>query len=166
MESYRKIVREAKESHSKPSILNEAKERQKFDKRRAKMVEQLTDDPSVAALFGAMLESGVIGHIYHLQTSSSSMHLALNDFYNSAPYITDRVIEAFQGSYNTIIIGYTNPVQYTDNGPIDYLTKLKAFVAGETERLFGAVRDRNLVNEIDNFITLIDGVMYKLQKLM
>lgn len=118
-------------------------------------------DTSLGKFFGTLLMSGMIVHIYHLQSKSYAQHMALGSFYDAIPGLVDTMVEAYQGCSNSLVDGYCNEVD-GDADPIDYFKKLKAYVIERSTVLFPGNEYRNLINEVDAITTLIDSTIYKL----
>jgi len=54
---------------------------------------------------GLLLHSRTQAHVYHLQTTSYSSHIALQEYYEAIVPLVDEVVEAYQGKYG-ILTGY------------------------------------------------------------
>lgn len=103
------------------------------------------------------------GHIYHLQSTKFAEHIALDEFYKGIGKATDKIIETYQGAYG-VIRGYKFEPMREDDMPVAYLKELRIRI---TQLRYEAIPKEitNIHNEIDNAITLIDTVIYKLVNL-
>ena len=54
---------------------------------------------------GTLMQSRNQAHIFHLQTSSYSKHMALNGYYDGIIGLIDSIVESYQGKYD-ILKGY------------------------------------------------------------
>jgi hypothetical protein len=112
--------------------------------------------------FGTLLQSSVIGHIYHLQTRKYSKHIALGSFYDSIVGLTDSLIESYQGANSVIVDGYENTLQKGVD-PLEYFKSLKNYILAQKIVLFpSSPQNTNLLNIVDEIVTLIDSTLYKL----
>ena len=48
---------------------------------------------------GTLMQSRNQAHIFHLQTSSYSQHIALQEYYEGIVDLIDSLVEAYQGKY-------------------------------------------------------------------
>lgn len=103
------------------------------------------------------------GHIYHLQCTEFSKHIALDEFYKGIGKLTDKIIEVYQGTFG-IVGGYKLGPMREDGKPIIWLTELRSQIQ---DLRYQAVPKEytNIHNEIDNAVSLIDQVLYKLKNL-
>ena len=111
-----------------------------------------------ATFVSVLFHSGTNAHFMHLQTSSFSVHSALNDYYHQIIDLADAWAEAYQGCYE-IIRDYPNTF-HTDTDPVKYLTKIKDFVKDYRVHLPEETQLQNLVDEI---AALVDSTLYKLR---
>jgi len=117
----------------------------------------------VSRLMSLLMAARPQGHILHLQSKSFAQHIALDEFYKGIGKITDTVIEAYQGCFS-IVYGYKLGPMLEDDKPIAYLTQLKQNI--QDIRYQAVPREyTNIHNELDNAVTLIDQVLYKLKNL-
>ncbi len=119
-------------------------------------------DSLAGEYFGTLLQSSVIAHQYHLETSSYAAHMALGSFYDAIPDLVDGLAESYQGCYSEPITGYKCVIEKT-SGALEYLRLLKSYHLSTSGRLFNdPIKHRNLINEVDAITTLIDQTIYKL----
>jgi hypothetical protein len=117
----------------------------------------------VSRLMSLLMAARPQGHIYHLQTRSFAMHIALYEFYKGIGKISDTVIEAYQGR-GGIVTGYKLGPMREDGNCVGYLEELSSNIMAIR---YDAIDKEwtNLHNEIDNALTLIDQTLYKLKNL-
>lgn len=122
-----------------------------------------TTNSAASQLASLLMAARPQGHIYHLQSTRFSEHIALDEFYKGIGKRADAIIEAYQGQYG-IIKGYKFEPMREDNMPVAYLKELRQRI---TALRYEAVPKEitNIHNEIDNAVTLIDAVIYKLVNL-
>lgn len=115
------------------------------------------------ALASLLIGARSQGHILHLQSTKFSEHIALDEFYKGIGKIADKVIEVYQGQY-PVIVGYKLGPMATNTGvqsSIDYLKGLRDSI--QAVRYEAVPKEwTNIHNEIDNAVSLIDQVLYKL----
>tara|TARA_R110002126_G_scaffold229968_1_gene374202 strand:+ start:1883 stop:2257 length:375 start_codon:yes stop_codon:yes gene_type:complete len=111
-----------------------------------------------ATFVSVLFHSGTNAHFMHLQTSSFSIHSALNDYYHQIIDLTDAWAEGYQGCYE-IIRDYPNTF-HSETDPTKYLTKIKEFVKDYRVHL---PEDTQLQNLVDEIASLIDSTLYKLR---
>lgn len=115
---------------------------------------------SVATFFGTLQESVTIAWRMHLKTKSYIIHNTLNDYYNSALYNIDKLIESYQGIYGVIEDPYLNILFFDD--PVEYFTELRSFIRANKM----VIGDNTEINSIlDEILGLIDSVVYKITNL-
>lgn len=107
-----------------------------------------------------LFEIEVMAHIAHLQTTSLSQHISLNDLYQSMPELRDAYAEAQQG-ISGIIRGYNNITVKEGVNMVEYLTKKCAEIKEYRETL----TEGFLQQDVDNILDKIYSVMYKLKVL-
>ncbi|SRR6266436_7263321 len=128
----------------------------------------LTPTPSketmlVSRLMSLLMAARPQGHILHLQSKSFAQHIALDEFYKGIGKIADKVIETYQGCFD-IVYGYKLGPMAEDDKPVAYLSSLKQSI--QDIRYQAIPREyTNIHNELDNAVTLIDQVLYKLKNL-
>lgn len=130
-------------------------------------IEGADADVTKECFFGAIVSAGTIGHIKHLQQTgegSFAAHLALDEFYKTVRKIADSVIETYQG-YAKEIVKYdlTCMIDCADEAITaeDYLGDLREIIA-DYRYTYIPKTETHIHNELDNLMTLIDGVVYKL----
>jgi hypothetical protein len=127
-----------------------------------KIGEQAEEQETLTDLVMCLLNSAVVTHIMHWQTTSYSEHKALGKYYTEIPKLVDAAVEAYHGKTNTILHSF--PVEtevYEDMTPIIYLEYLSKKVT-EGRALFGD--DSEIQNLVDAIADLIDSTMYKLRR--
>jgi hypothetical protein len=122
-----------------------------------KMTEQL--------FFSVLLAGKLIGHIKHLEQhgeGSFAAHLALEEYYKGANKIADKVIETFQG-YQDRLITYdsTGLLLGWDMEAKQYLELVRVMIEDHRYEIIPK-EQTHLHNELDNYVTLIDQITYKL----
>jgi hypothetical protein len=125
-------------------------------------VKEIEEEYTLTDLVMCLLNSAVVTHIMHWQTTSYSEHQALGEYYTEIPELVDAAVEAYQGKTNTILHSF--PVEtevYEDMTPIIYLEYLSQKVT-EGRALFGD--DSEIQNLVDAIADLIDSTMYKLRR--
>lgn len=115
--------------------------------------------------FGVLVSADMMGHIKHLQETgegSYAAHKALNKYYDEAIEIADAVIETYQG-YKREIVEYDRKALTFgfDLTAMEYLEAIREMI--EEYRYEVIPKEQTHIhNELDNFMTLIDGTIYKL----
>ena len=120
------------------------------------------EEYTLTDLVMCLLNSAVVTHIMHWQTTSYSEHKALGKYYTEIPELVDAAVEAYHGKTNTILHSF--PVEteiYEDMTPIIYLEYLSQKVTNG-RALFGD--DSEIQNLVDAIADLIDSTMYKLRR--
>lgn len=114
----------------------------------------------ITGFFSLLLNSITQAHIFHLQTNSYAAHKALGSYYAIVEDLTDKLIEAYQGSHE-IVKGYS-PAEYSDiKDPVVYFEGLLKKVDASS-KLF---TESDMLNIVDEIKTLIKQTIYKLQNL-
>jgi len=114
----------------------------------------------IPGFFSLLLNSITQAHIFHLQTNSYAAHKALGEYYAAVEDLTDKLIEAYQGSHE-IVKGYS-PAEYSDiKDPIVYFEALLKSV-DSSSKLF---TESDMLNIVDEVKTLIKQTIYKLENL-
>ena len=101
--------------------------------------------------------------MFHLQSDSYAKHIALNEYYDSIVPLIDTLVETYQGTY-PVILDYKNSEKYTGytkDGVTKYFEELLKEVV-ESKNLF---IDSDLLNIIDEIISLVKSTLYKLKRL-
>lgn len=120
------------------------------------------EEYTLTDLVMCLLNSAVVTHIMHWQTTSYAEHQALGEYYSEIPELVDAAVEAYQGKTNIILHSF--PVEtevYEDMTPIIYLEYLSEKVTNG-RALFGD--DSEIQNLVDAIADLIDSTMYKLRR--
>jgi len=120
-------------------------------------------DLLVSRLMSLLIAARPQGHIYHLQTKSFAKHIAMDEFYKGIGKIADTVIETYQGRAG-VVTGYKLGPMREDEDCVGYLVELSSNIMAIR---YDAIPKEwtNLHNEIDNALTLIDQILYKLKNL-
>jgi hypothetical protein len=117
---------------------------------------------NIENFISTLLSSRTQSHIYHLQTSSYSAHKALQKYYEGVVDLVDQYVEAYQGKYD-IIQGYKGTVQFReDNNFVMYFTALRLYIERSRPKL---PQDDELLNILDDIMTLVNSTIYKLKVL-
>lgn len=126
-----------------------------------KVNESIAPEP-FAAFFGTLLYANLFTKMNHLETYSVSQHTVLGSFYGGLEDLTDSLIEAYQGANRNRVKGYTCSVAYNEN-PVFFIESLKNYILKEKVQLFPQMpQNTNMLNIIDEIVTLIDSTLYKL----
>jgi hypothetical protein len=123
------------------------------------MKENTTELTGMAELLSVLFEAQVNSHIMHLQTNSLSVHLALNELYQSLPELIDSLCESFQGNQG-IIRGYSN-IQISSEDPQSFVQRIYDYVIQERDEF----TDGYIQQLIDNIVEKLSGILYKLKNL-
>ena len=104
-----------------------------------------------------LFEIEVISHIAHLQTTSFSKHVCLDQLYKDIVGHRDSFIESYQGKYGII----TNYSKIEIKEGLDMVTYIRTCISEfETYRL--TLEDGYLQQIIDDIIELLASTNYKL----
>jgi hypothetical protein len=106
----------------------------------------------VSILFHSRTQS----HIFHLKTTSYSVHKALDNYYNSIIPLVDKFIEAYQGKYGRIPSYSNYPLQ---NDPKKVVTYFKGLI-NKIQKF--KINDSYLRNIVDEIYALLYSTMYLL----
>jgi hypothetical protein len=109
----------------------------------------------ISKLFAARIDM----HVAHLQTAKYSDHMALNDFYNGIPDLTDRFVECYQGKYGIVTRYETAYTEGVD--PLKYLNDFSK----DCEDYRTACTDGYLQQIIDDILELTYSTIYKIKYL-
>lgn len=107
-----------------------------------------------------LFEIEVNGHIAHLQTTSFSQHMALDELYRGMVDVRDKFIEDYQGQ-NKIVTGYSNLQIIEGADMIKYLEEKRNLIFDFRE----TITEGFLQQDIDDILSLISSVLYKLKNL-
>lgn len=114
---------------------------------------------AISRFAARLLHATTMGHMLHLQSRSYAQHKALEDFYSGVVDLADSFIEAFQGSYATIIeypSGFDVPSK-------DALAEIEMFSDSVKSMRKYVPDDTELQNIIDEIQALADSTLYKLR---
>jgi len=116
-----------------------------------------------AALGSELMNAATSFHKLHLKVTgigSYAAHKALNEIYDALPGHADDLIEGYQGAAEKILdLPNTTPrTLSTVEDVISYLKELSS----QVDSLQSIMPYSQIVNELDNVKTSIDGVKYKL----
>lgn len=112
----------------------------------------------VPVFFGKLFESRDIAHLVHLSTTSYATHMALKDYYDNILDSIDGLIEQYQGIHG--IVPITIPESVSED-PIKYFRELYSYI-NRDRKIFP---EGNLQNIIDEILSLIASLLYKLNNL-
>jgi hypothetical protein len=124
------------------------------------------NNTNISAFFSKLFEARQMAHVYHLQVKgdmgSYAAHIALSDFYDDLLDFIDKLIEVYQGQYG-LIEQYTpiDTKEATSKDKVQYFEELANFV--KTERKCIDVEDSHLLNIVDEILSLIYILLYKLK---
>ena len=114
---------------------------------------------------GTLMQSRNQAHIFHLQTSSYSKHIALNGYYDGIIGLIDSIVESYQGKYD-ILKGYkmVGSIKDLENeeDTIAYFEQLAKYCELKRTKL---PQDGFLNNLYDSVDELIRSTLYKLKRL-
>ena len=116
-----------------------------------------------AALGNELMNAATSFHKLHLKITglgSYAGHKALNEIYDAMPGHADDLIESFQGCAEKIL-ELPNTMPRTLNSVEDALSYLRE-LSSQVDSLQAIMPYSQIVNELDNVKTSIDGVKYKL----
>lgn len=116
-----------------------------------------------AALGNELMNAGTSFHKLHLRVTgigSYAAHKALNEIYDALPGHANDLIESYQGCTEKIL-DLPNTMPRTLNSVEEALSYLRDLIS-QVDSLQAIMPYSNIVNELDNVKTSIDGVKYKL----
>ncbi len=105
-----------------------------------------------------LFEIEAMAHIAHLQTSSISQHLSLNELYQAMPELRDQFIEGWQGLYG-IIKGYGS-IKITEG--VDFVNYLKDTIVAIRE-FRSTLTEGYLQQDVDDILQQLNQTNYKLR---
>ena len=117
---------------------------------------------AVAKLVLELFNARTTAHLLHLQTTSFSVHKALDEFYNEIVSVVDTFVEAFQGKYG-VMTDYPSIAPIVATDPVAFLQQLST--SFKAQRTTVPSNDSELQNLLDEVASLIDGILYKLKNL-
>lgn len=112
----------------------------------------------VQEFFAELLHAATSAHMLHLQASSFSVHMAMDEVYKELPGLVDELIEAYQGkngrvqNYPSEFSAPTKPVEFIDE-MLHCLKRDRQCVGPDSE----------LQNIIDEITSLFDSASYKVR---
>lgn len=117
----------------------------------------------IASLISVLFASRTQAHIFHFQTTSFSVHKALNDYYDGIIDLTDGVVESYQGKYG-IITNYSAATKITESASVSQIITYFTDLSELVDRLRKQIpQDTFIQNQIDEIVELISGTLYKLK---
>jgi hypothetical protein len=119
---------------------------------------------TIGEFFGTLIESIPITWRYHLKSRKHSEHVILEEYYEDAQEIIDRIIESYQGKFN-VILEYGNRIFDDEKEDILYLSELRDFVQNGRDMFDEIVSSSEIMSEIDTLLSLLDSTLYKLKNL-
>ena len=117
----------------------------------------------ISKFIGSLFHSRTQAHIYHLQTDSFAVHMALGGYYEGIVPLIDSLVESYQSS-NNIVRNYSSTTFKDFVGTeaiIYYFNNLLKDIESNREEFKGT----DLQNIIDEIVSLIKGTLYKLKHL-
>lgn len=111
---------------------------------------------TVAEYFGKLIYTEAAMHAFHTQNTSYPQHMAIGEYYETLPGLTDSLIESYQGEYG--IVKY-KPVPCKASDAISHLEELSEYME-RNKKLF---KDGYLINIIDTICELNYKTLYKLK---
>lgn len=124
-----------------------------------------TENLTIGEFFGTLIESIPITWKYHLKSRKHSTHVILEEYYEDAQEIIDRIIESYQGKFNIVIFEYGNRIFDNEKEDILYLSELRDFVQNGRNMFDDIVSSSEIMSEIDTLLSLLDSTLYKLKNL-
>jgi len=122
----------------------------------------------LALLISRMFHSETQFHIFHLQTKNKALaeHLALGEYYGGVADFIDKLVETYQGQYDTVN-NYANYSFENYTGKEQAIKILKDFVAyiDNSKKNTFDEKDSDFFNILDEFKTHIKQVLFKLRNL-
>lgn len=123
--------------------------------------DRIKNNIGVNDFISVLLFSRNQAHVFHWQTNSYAAHMAFEGYYDGIVELVDSLVESYQG-INDIIKLYSNDEKYVyGTDAATYFKDLLEFV--NTNRTLFI--DTDILNIIDEIITLIKSTLYKLTKL-
>lgn len=121
-----------------------------------------------AGSFGGQLmqvlsESQIQAHVWHLQGTLYSQHMALNNYYDSIVDLKDSLLETYQGLHGTRISGNMDmkiDSSWCESKPAGYFKSLRGKLDGMYSNQY--VTPGSLKNIMDEIIALVAKTEYLL----
>lgn len=129
-----------------------------MDKEIIEELQKIASKPTPQEFIQKLFQSRDIAHLAHLKTKNYAAHRALNKYYDTLLDRLDSFVESYQGLYG--IINLTIPAS-TAEEPVKHLETLHSYIE-TNKKIF---TDSALLNQIDEFKTLIQTTLYKLKYL-
>ena len=107
-----------------------------------------------------LFEIEVNAHIMHLQTTSLSQHLSLNDVYQEIVELRDHFLEIYQGEFS-IVKGYKSINIKEGQDPVKYLQEC----CSKIKEFRGTLTEGYLQQAVDNISDMLYSQLYKLRNL-
>lgn len=132
-------------------------------------ITQSEEDESYDQLLLTFIENSLIlssiSHSWHLQSRHYTKHLQLDELYKELPEFVDAFVEGVMESRGPLIIGTGNKYQFTEISTCiptleEYLEQCKAI-----HEMLDANEDYGSINTLEDIMSFIDGVLYKLKYL-
>lgn len=114
----------------------------------------------IKEFLSSLFEIEVNIHIAHLQTTSYSEHIALNEVYTGIVDLRDRFIESYQGKHG-VVKGYKSFQIKEAIDPINYLKEFCSLY----EKFRLDLKDGYLQQITDDILELLYSAIYKLKTL-
>ena len=148
----------------KPEMeMEEEMEKPMLKRPSGRTAEMMKVDEMTGSLVQELMNAAVTFHKLHLQVTgegSYAQHKALNEIYDALPGLADTVAESYQGACE-VILKYNGkaPVVTTNvQEAIEYMRQIKSAVSELQE----VMPHTEVINELDNVKSAIDGAKYKL----
>ena len=125
--------------------------------------DKLGSKKTVGAFVSCLMFSRNQAHVFHLQNDNYAKHIALGDYYGGIVDLIDSLVETYQGT-NPVIMDYMNSEKYTGYTK-EGVTKYFEGLLKETVEARSLFTDSDLLNIVDEIISLIKSTLYKLKRL-
>lgn len=122
-------------------------------------------DKNVSKVLSNLLKFQNQLKLYHWQTKSYARHKAADKFVEKAQDITDRIVESFQGAYETRIKLNDNSGTFKlenldDDSIIVYLEQMRNFINTDFSNILDEKKDHDLYALRDEMLENIDVTFY------
>lgn len=130
---------------------------------------QSEEDESYDQLLLTFIENSLFlesaAHNWHLQSKHYTKHLQLDELYKELPEFIDAFIEGIMESRGPLVIGTGNNYQFTEISTCittleEYLNQCEAI-----HQMLESNEDYGSTNTLEDIMSFIDGVLYKLKHL-
>lgn len=125
--------------------------------------EKLSGKKTVGTFVSCLMFSRNQAHIFHLQSDNYAKHIALGEYYDGIVGLMDSLVETYQGT-NPVIMDYVNNDKYTGYTK-EGVTKYFEGLLKETIEARNLFTDSDLLNILDEIVSLIKSTLYKLKRL-